>query len=150
MCSVATLCLTLCSPIDCRLPGSSVHGILQARILQWVAIPFSRVSSLSRDRTNVSWIADGFLTCEPTRKPNLDRFLKVKFNLKFSCSESPFLSHVLFIKHINTDFPRGLVIKTLLLIQGHGFNHPAGNEDSTYHSIRQKQKQKQKNTHTQA
>ena len=39
---VAQLCLTRCDPMDCRLPGSSVHGILQARILQWVAIPLSR------------------------------------------------------------------------------------------------------------
>ena len=38
---VAQLCLTLCDPIDCSLPDSSVHGILQARILEWVAIPFS-------------------------------------------------------------------------------------------------------------
>ena len=37
---VAQLCLTLCDPMDCSLPDSSVHGILQARILQWVAIPF--------------------------------------------------------------------------------------------------------------
>ena len=38
---VAQLCLTLCDPMDCSLPGSSVHGILQGRILEWVAIPFS-------------------------------------------------------------------------------------------------------------
>ena len=38
-------CLTLCDPIDCNPPGSSVHGIVQARILEWVAIPFSRGSS---------------------------------------------------------------------------------------------------------
>ena len=38
-------CLTLCEPIDCSLPSSSVHGILQARILEWVAIPSSRGSS---------------------------------------------------------------------------------------------------------
>ena len=37
--------LTVCDPMDCSLPGSSVHGILQARILEWVAIPFSRGSS---------------------------------------------------------------------------------------------------------
>ena len=43
--SVAELCLTLCEPIDCSLPGSSVHGILQASMLEWVAIPFSRGSS---------------------------------------------------------------------------------------------------------
>ena len=42
---VAQSCLTLCDPMDCSLPGSSVHGILQARILEWVAIPFSRGSS---------------------------------------------------------------------------------------------------------
>ena len=42
---VAQLCPTLCDPMDCSLPDSSVHGILQARILEWVAIPFSRGSS---------------------------------------------------------------------------------------------------------
>ena len=42
---VAQLCPTLCNPVDCSPPGSSVHGILQARILEWVAISFSRESS---------------------------------------------------------------------------------------------------------
>ena len=42
---VTQSCLTLCDPLDCKLPGSSVHGILQARILEWVATPFSRGSS---------------------------------------------------------------------------------------------------------
>ena len=46
---VAQSCLTLCDPMDCSLPGSSVHGILQAKILEWVAIPFSRGSSQPRD-----------------------------------------------------------------------------------------------------
>ena len=46
---VAQLCPTLCDPVDCSLPGSSVHGILQARVLEWVAISFSRGSSLPRD-----------------------------------------------------------------------------------------------------
>ena len=49
--------LTLCNPMDCSLPGSSVHEILQARILEWVAIPFSRESSQSRKWTQVSYIA---------------------------------------------------------------------------------------------
>ena len=48
------LTLTLCDAMDCSPPGSSVHGILQARILEWAAIPFSRVSSPSRDQTRVS------------------------------------------------------------------------------------------------
>ena len=39
------LYLTICNPMDCSLPGSSVHGILQARILEWVAMPFSRGAS---------------------------------------------------------------------------------------------------------
>ena len=53
---------TLWDPVDCSLPGSSVHGILQARILEWVAIPFSRGSSLPRDRMWVFCIAGSFFT----------------------------------------------------------------------------------------
>ena len=49
MCVLVTkLCPILCDPVDCSLPGSSVHGILQARILEWVAIPFSNGSSLTQ------------------------------------------------------------------------------------------------------
>ena len=59
---VAQLCLTLCDPVDCSPPGSSVRGILQARILEWVAISFSRESSQPRDRTRVSHIAGRFFT----------------------------------------------------------------------------------------
>ena len=50
-------CLTLCDPADCSPPGSSVHRILQARILEWVAISFSRGSSRPRDRTHVSCVS---------------------------------------------------------------------------------------------
>ena len=61
-CSDAQLCFTLCDPVDCRLPGSFVCGILQARILEWVAISYSKESSPSWDRTCVScigrWIID--------------------------------------------------------------------------------------------
>ena len=46
----------LCDPMDCSLPGSSVHGILQARILEWVAVPFSRASSQPRGWAHVSCI----------------------------------------------------------------------------------------------
>ena len=48
---VAQLCLTLCDSMDYSPPGSSLHGILQARIPEWVAIPFSRGSSPPRDQT---------------------------------------------------------------------------------------------------
>ena len=54
---VAQSCPTVCNPVDCSLSGSSIHGILQARILEWVAISFSRGSSQPRDRIWVSCIA---------------------------------------------------------------------------------------------
>ena len=50
-------CPTLCNPVDVSLPGSSIHGILQASILEWVAISFSRGSAQPRDRTWVSLLA---------------------------------------------------------------------------------------------
>ena len=67
---ITQLCLILCDPIDCspRPPGSSVHGILQARILEWVAMPFSRGLFQPRDRTQVSLIAGGFFTSWVTRE----------------------------------------------------------------------------------
>ena len=51
------LCLTLCNPMDCSPPGSSVLGILQTRILEWVAMPSSRGSSQPRDLTCVSYVS---------------------------------------------------------------------------------------------
>ena len=66
--SVAQSCLTLCDPIDCSLPGSSVHGIFQARTLECVAIPFSKGSSWPKDQTWVSYIADRSFTVWATRE----------------------------------------------------------------------------------
>ena len=63
-CLLTKLCPTLCDPIDCSPPGSSVHGISQARILEWVAISFSRGSSQCKDRTCISWSAGRFFTTE--------------------------------------------------------------------------------------
>ena len=65
---VTKSCLTLGNPMDYSPPGSSVHGILQERILEWVAIPFSRGSFQPRDQTQVSCTAGGFLTFWATRK----------------------------------------------------------------------------------
>ena len=72
---VAQSCPTLCDPVNCSPPRSSVHGILQARILEWVAMPSSRGSSWPRDQT---WVSPGFavspgmqadsLLSEPLRK----------------------------------------------------------------------------------
>ena len=60
---VAQLCLTLCNPMD-----YTVHGILQARILEWVAFPFSGESSQPRDQTQASCVAGGFFTSWATRE----------------------------------------------------------------------------------
>ena len=62
---------TLCDPMDCSPPGSSVCGILQARILEWVAISSSRGSSQRRDQTCVSCIAGRFFIAEPSGKPQV-------------------------------------------------------------------------------
>ena len=64
----AQLCPTLCNPKDCSLPVTSLHGILQARILEWVAISFSRGSSWPRNWTRVSYIAGRFFTVWATGK----------------------------------------------------------------------------------
>ena len=68
-CLLTQSCLILCDPVDCSPPGSSVHGILQARILEWVAISSSRGSSLPRDGTCVCCIDRWFFTAQPPGKP---------------------------------------------------------------------------------
>ena len=65
---VAQLCPTLRDPMDCSLPGSSVHGIFQARVLEWIAISFSRGSSRPRDWTQVSCIIGRRFTLWATRE----------------------------------------------------------------------------------
>ena len=67
-CLVSQSCPTLCNPMDYSPPGSSVHGILQARTLEWVAIPSSRGSSWPRDQTQVSLTAGRFFTLWATRE----------------------------------------------------------------------------------
>ena len=54
---VTQSCLSLFDPMDCRLPGSSVHGILKERILEWVAISYFRGSSLSKERICISYVS---------------------------------------------------------------------------------------------
>ena len=69
-CLVANSCLTLCNSVDYSPPGSSVHGISQARILESVAISFSKGSSRLRDWTRISCIAEDSLSSEPSEKSN--------------------------------------------------------------------------------
>ena len=66
---VAKPFLTLCDPMDYSSTGSPVHGIFQARIQEWVAIPFSKGSSPPRDGTRVSCIAGGFFTDNHQESP---------------------------------------------------------------------------------
>ena len=71
MCAQPLQLCHLCDPMDYSLPGSSVHGILQARILEWIAMPFFRGSTQSRDWTHISCascLADGLFTAEPPEK----------------------------------------------------------------------------------
>ena len=72
---VTQSCPTLCSPVDCSPSGSSVHGIVQARILDWVAM------SLSGDRTQVSCLAGRFFSSEPPGKPLVLITMQSSFNL---------------------------------------------------------------------
>ena len=86
-------CPTLCDPMDCSPPGSSVHGILQARILEWVAMPSSRGYSPARDRIQVSCsscTAGGVLPLshQPLSKPRIYLYLSI------------FLSVYLYLYHI--------------------------------------------------
>ena len=78
------LCLTVYDPMDYSLPSSSVHGILQARILEWVTFPFSRGSSWPRDRTHISYVScvgrQGlFTTSAPVTLVKSLHFLGVQF-----------------------------------------------------------------------
>ena len=71
-------CLILCDPMDCSLPGSSVHGILQARILEWVAVSSSRGSFQPRDWTRISYVSLHWqavsLPLTPPGKPRIQSF----------------------------------------------------------------------------
>ena len=85
--------LTLCDPMDCSPPGSSVHGILQARILERVAIPFcisfSRGSSRPRDQTQVSCFAGGFFYhCATWEAPVLILELPEDLRIQKPCQSS--------------------------------------------------------------
>ena len=76
-------CVWLCHPMDLSQPGSSIHGILLARILEWVAMPFSKVSSQSRDQTHISCsscTSGRFFTTEPLGKVIYDKLNHSKYN----------------------------------------------------------------------
>ena len=78
VCMLCSVCLTLCDPMDYSPSSSSVHGISQARILELVAISFSRESSQPGDRTCISCIAGVFFTAEPSEKPSKEEGIILK------------------------------------------------------------------------
>ena len=85
---IAQSCPTLCDPMDCSPSGSSIHGILQARILEWVAIAFSRGSFRPRDRAQVCRIAGrhfNLWAVRPARWPTVP--LTITGNTKRSGTE---------------------------------------------------------------
>ena len=128
--------VVLCNPVDCSPPASSVHGILQAGILEWGVIPFSRGSSLPRDQTQVSCIVGGFFTIWATREAC--SFLKsaILFPLSKSCFCPSHISlcweavtlmackhkENIFRKTLNVDTQRhhllGQTLKTILKTEG--------------------------------
>ena len=97
---VTQLCLTLGDTMDCSLPGSSVHGILQARILEWVATSFSRGSSQPSDQTRVSRTI-GKLSSEPPGKS----YYIVTTQLMLSKKSKVTLSLTLSLSYTHTHTP---------------------------------------------
>ena len=102
-CVYTCTCLLSCvrlfyDPMDCSPPGFSIHGIFQARILEWIAIAFSRESFQPRDQacaSRVSWITGRLFTAEPLGKPNSTVFQFKK-------------------KKMGEDFPGSSLVKTLV------------------------------------
>ena len=108
LCLLSRSCPTLCYNMGCSPPGSSVHGILQARILEWVAMPSSTGSLQPRDQTQVSRTAGGFYHLSHQGSPNE---WDLPSKMRLPC-----------------DFPGGLVVKTLHFnCTGHRFNPWPGN-----------------------
>ena len=88
LCLVTQSCLTHCNPLDHSSPGSSVHwGILQARILEWVAMPFSRGSSQLRDLTQLSHTVGRFFTIWATREAQEKHWLPVSLRISASLAK---------------------------------------------------------------
>ena len=91
-------CPTLCDPMDCSLPASSVHGILQARILEWVAMTFSRGSSQPRNQTRVSCIAGRFFPIWATRDNSI--WKRSELNIKKNWNQNTYWTFCKFNYHI--------------------------------------------------
>ena len=109
---VTQSCLTFCNPMNCCLPDSSVHGIFQARILEWVTTPFSRGSSQPSDGTWVSCTAGRFFTVCATREaPNI-HLLEWSKSVTLTISNHTHISYRIFSNaHSDSDMQAGLRIQ---------------------------------------
>ena len=82
---VSQSCLILCDPMDCSLPGSSIHAIFHARILEWVSISFSMGPSWPRDQTRVSDTAGRLFTIWATREAQITCIVSCHLNIRSFC-----------------------------------------------------------------
>jgi len=103
---VAQSCPTLCDPVDCSLPGSSVYGILQARILEWVAISFSRDLPKPGNETRSPALQADALSSEPRGKPRnkvIQGYHIVRIMLNTYEDKRKFRIDPIFILNVLTD-----------------------------------------------
>ena len=116
-CVRAQSCLTLCDPMDCSPPGSFVHQISQARILEWVSISSSRGSSRPRDRTCISCMVGGFFTTEPPGKSAVKQVLApldglILYLLLLHPNAVKYTSHWLSLTRKPPSYPPALLLST--------------------------------------
>jgi len=107
-CLVTQWCPSLCDPMDFSLPGSSVHGLIQARTLEWVTMPSSRGSFQLRYQSQVFLISGRFFTVRATKEARsyLLNMLKFYFRTDYSSTSINTLSHCLFLSiSLNTNQP---------------------------------------------
>ena len=103
-CSGAKSCPTVWDPMDYSLPGSSVHGISQARILEWDGISFSRGFSWPRDWTWISCIGRWIFISKPPGKPtnSINKNLSKREGREHPCHQNNFSAHFLLLEHVET------------------------------------------------
>ena len=121
--SVSQSCLALCVPADCGIPGSSVHGLVQAGILEWVVIPFSRGSSWPRHWTRSPTLQEASLPSEPPGNDgggglNITEAVMVTHDPLLSWSHAtifcePYMGHV--IRFSQKSWKRSMIVPSLLL-----------------------------------
>ena len=112
-------CFTLCDPVDCSLLGSSVHGILQARILKWVSMPSSRGFSKPRDQTYISWfpaLTDGFFTTSTTWEAHTSMIFKNTMYPRFKKVKTKIISLICEVLMSLTSMLQFPYLETKLLL----------------------------------